>query len=177
MYLDGSETSRLWIRKLEVSDRTIWESFFENNPSLPFLGLNLALDKKDQSIDWIEWQLRRYEQHKFGHHALIDKKSNRFIGQCGLLTQEIDNQTEIELGYHILPDYWGKGYATEAATKFWDYAFENDVCDSLISIIDIRNKASQKVAEKLGMKNIKQVAYHTLNVFLYRIDKADYHSL
>ncbi|MCB2218835.1 MAG: GNAT family N-acetyltransferase [Bacteroidetes bacterium] len=176
MYLDGSETSRLWIRKLEVSDRAIWESFFENNPSLPFLGLDLTLDTKAQSKDWIERQLRRYEQHKFGHHALIDKKSNQFIGQCGLLTQEIDNQTEIELGYHILPDYWGKGYATEAATKFRNYAFENDVCDSLISIIDIRNKASQKVAEKLGMNNTRQLTYCNLDVFLYRIDKSDFQS-
>ncbi len=174
MYLDGSETKRLVIRKLEISDIAVWESFFENNASLAFLGLDLSIDNKAQAKDWIERQLWRYENNKYGHHALIDKQSNTFIGQCGLLTQEIDNKIETEIGYHILPKYWGKGYATEAAKKFRDYAFSNNLCKSLISIIDIRNIASQKVAEKNGMKNTKQVRYYNLDVFVYRITRQEY---
>jgi RimJ/RimL family protein N-acetyltransferase len=173
MYLNGSETNRLFIRKLENSDIPIWETFFENNNSLPYLGLDLTLSYKEQSKDWIEHQLWRYENNKFGHHALINKQTNKFIGQCGLLTQEIDKKTEIEIGYHILPEYWGNGYATEAAQKFRDFAFENDVSKSLISIIDIGNIASQKVAEKNGMTNTKQVKLYGLDVFIYRINKRD----
>ncbi|WP_445589469.1 GNAT family N-acetyltransferase [Sunxiuqinia sp. A32] len=171
MYLDGAETERLRIRKLELSDIAIWESFFENNDYLPYLGLDLSSDKKAQAKEWIEIQLRRYQEKRYGHHALIDKQTNQFIGQCGLLTQEIDGKTEIEIGYHILPAYWGKGYATEAANKFRDYAFQNNLCNSLISIIDIRNIASQKVAEKNGMRKTRQIKYHGLDVFIYRIDK------
>ncbi|MBI9036524.1 MAG: GNAT family N-acetyltransferase [Bacteroidales bacterium] len=177
MYLDGSETNRLLIRKLEVSDIAIWETFFENNNFLPFLGLDLTLNKKTQSKNWIERQLWRYENNKFGHHALIDKQTNNLIGQCGLLTQEIDNKIETEIGYHIIPEYWGKGYATEAAKKFRDYAFEKDLCNSLISIIDIRNIASQKVAEKNGMRKTKQVRYNSLDVYIYRIEKDEYKNL
>ncbi|MDE5422478.1 GNAT family N-acetyltransferase [Ancylomarina sp. DW003] len=177
MYLDGSETKRLLIRKLEVSDIPIWESFFENNPFLPFLGLDLSLDIKAQSKDWIERQLWRYENNKYGHHALIDKQTNKFIGQCGLLTQEIDNKIETEIGYHIIPEYWGKGYATEAARKFRDYAFENNLCNSLVSIIDVRNIVSQKVAEKNGMKRTKQLKYFNLDVYIYRIEREEYESI
>ena len=54
MYLDGIETARLKFRKLEMSDAGVWEKFFENNPNLEFLGLDLLLDKKAQSIDWID---------------------------------------------------------------------------------------------------------------------------
>lgn len=176
MYLDGSETSRLLIRKLDVSDIAIWESFFVKNSSLPFLGLDLSLDVKTQSKDWIERQLWRYENNKFGHHALINKQTNQFIGQCGLLTQEIDGKNEIEIGYHILPEFWSMGYATEAAQKFRDYAFENHLCNSLISIIDIRNKASQKVAHKNGMRKSKQIRYYNLDVYIYRISKEEYKS-
>ncbi|TAJ12794.1 N-acetyltransferase [Marinilabiliaceae bacterium JC017] len=174
MYLDGAETNRLLIRKLEPSDIAIWETFFENNNSLPFLGLDLTMDNKAQAKDWIERQLWRYENNKYGHHALIDKQTNKFIGQCGLLTQEINHQTAIEIGYHILPEYWGMGYATEAAKKFRDYAFENNLSDSLISIIDVRNIASQKVAEKIKMKRDKQASYFNLDVYIYRIDKEEW---
>lgn len=174
MYLDGTETNRLLIRKLELSDIAIWETFFENNSSLPFLGLDLTMTNKAQAKNWIERQLWRYENNKYGHHALIDKQTNKFIGQCGLLTQEINNQTAIEIGYHILPEYWGMGYATEAAKTFRDYAFENNLSDSLVSIIDVRNIASQKVAEKIKMKRDKQATYYNLDVYIYRIDKDEY---
>ena len=177
MYLHGSETKRLFIRKLGIADIPVWEAFFENNPFLPYLGLDLTMDNKAQSTDWIKRQLWRYENNKYGHHALIDKQTNKFIGQCGLLTQEIDNKIEIEIGYHIIPDYWGMGYATEAAMKFRDYAFERDLCDSLISIIDVRNVVSQKVAEKNGMKKTKQVNYYNLDVYVYRIRKDEYKGL
>jgi len=177
MYLDGSETKRLLIRKLEVTDIAIWESFFENNIYLPYLGLDLTLNNKAQSKDWIERQLWRYENNKYGHHALIDKQTNKFIGQCGLLTQEIDHKSETEIGYHIIPEYWSKGYATEAAKKFLDYAFERDLCNSLISIIDIRNVASQNVAKKNGMRKTRKIKYNNLDVYIYRIEKDDYKSI
>lgn len=174
MYLEGADTKRLLIRPLRNSDISIWASFFENNPFLEFLGLDLSLEKEAQAKDWIERQLWRYKNNKYGHHALIDKQSNKFIGQCGLLSQEIENKIEIEIGYHIIPEYWGRGYATEAAKRFRDYAFEKNLCNSLISIIDIRNTASQKVAGKIGMKKTKQLRYSNLDVYVYRIGKNNY---
>lgn len=170
-YLDGLETQRLITRRLELSDIPVWEAFFENNPSLPLLGLDLSLNKHEQSADWIKRQLQRYENNKFGHQALIDKESNAFIGQCGLLTQEVEGKTEIEIGYHILPAYWGKGYATEAASKFRDFAFDNDISTSLISVIDVRNVMSQHVAEKIGMQNSGQLRLYGLDVYIFRIEK------
>jgi [ribosomal protein S5]-alanine N-acetyltransferase len=170
MYLTGTKTDRLSIRALEFSDITAWESFFDNNPALPYLGLDLSKNKQEQSQEWIQWQLKRYDENRYGHHALIHQQTNELIGQCGLLSQEIDGKKEIEIGYHILPKYWGHGYATEAAKKFRDYAFENKISDSLISVIDIRNKASQNVAKKIGMTNEKQIKYFDLDVFIYRIN-------
>ena len=174
MYLDGITTKRLKTRKLELSDITIWEKFFENNNSLPYLGIDLSKDNRTQSKEWIERQLWRYENNKFGHQALIERKTNNFVGQCGLLTQQIDNKIETEIAYHIIPEYWGLGFATEAAKEFRDYAFRNDLCNSLISVIDVRNIASQKVAKKNGMKVSMQTKYNDLNVYVYRINKDEW---
>lgn len=169
MYLHGRETTRLRFRTLQKSDIITWEKFFENNPNIEFLGLDLSLDIKEQSKDWIERQLSRYEEHSYGHHALIDKETGEFIGQCGLLKQQIEEIKEIEIGYHILPGHWGKGYATEAAMKVRDYAIENKVCKSLISIIDNRNIKSQKVAKKIGMKADRRMHLYGLEVILFRM--------
>jgi len=169
MYLNGVETDRLKIRSLELSDIPIWEIFFENNPSLPFLGLDLSLDNKQQSKAWIKRQLERYATNLYGHHALILKETNEFVGQCGLLAQTVDGIKEIEIGYHVLPKYWGNGFATESAIQFRDYAFKKKISDSLISVIDIRNIASQNVAKKLGMLKDKQTKLFGLDVFIYRI--------
>lgn len=174
MYLNGASTSRLEIRPLKLSDIPVWETFFENNPSLPYLGLNLRLNKRDQSTSWVKRQLERYDKGLYGHHALIHKESKKFIGQCGLLRQEIEGKKELEIGYHILPQYWGKGYATEAALKFRDYAFENKLNDTLISVIDIRNIASQNVARKIGMQKGEQIRCFNLDVLIFRIQISEW---
>lgn len=171
MYPFNRTTSRLQIRALRKEDSSWWQEFFQNNPSLPFLGIDLSPGPEEQAKSWIQYQLDRYDSGRFGHHALIEKASGEFIGQCGLLSQEINGQQVLEVGYHILPKYWGKGYATEAAMKFRDYAFESDLCEQLVSIIDTRNVASQRVAEKNGMRRGDQVSYHGLDVFVYTIDR------
>ena len=155
-----------------IAQRNFKPEALENNPSLPFLGIDLSLDIESQAIEWIDIQLSRYQNNRFGHKALINKQTNEFVGQCGLLTQEVEGEVKIEIGYHILPKYWGNGYATEAARSFRDYAFNNKISNSLISIIDVRNIASQKVATKIGMNKTKQIRYFGLDVYVYRIDKA-----
>lgn len=170
MYLNDIETERLRFRKLQKSDVNTWEKFFENNPNLEFLGLDLSLDKNAQSMDWIERQLLRYNENRFGHYALISKEKGVFIGQCGMLKQEIEGETEIEIAYHLLPEHWGNGYATEAAKKIRDYAIEHKICESLISIIDVRNMRSQRVAKKLGMKAGKRMQLFGLEVILFRMN-------
>jgi ribosomal-protein-alanine N-acetyltransferase len=44
------------------------------------------------------------------------KKTKRFVGQCGILVQTIENVERLEFGYAILPEFWNKGFVSEAAT-------------------------------------------------------------
>ncbi|MBI9062960.1 MAG: GNAT family N-acetyltransferase [Marinilabiliaceae bacterium] len=171
MYFNGKTSARLNYRQLALSDIAKWQHFFEDEASLEYLGLDLSLDKAQQARDWIGRQLWRYENQAYGHHALIEKETGCFIGQCGLLTQEVEGRQELEIGYHLFKEYRGQGYATEAALAFRDYAFENTQAPSLISIIDVRNSASQKVAQKMGMVKTEQVRYYSLDVYIYRIQR------
>ncbi len=104
-------------------------------------------------------------------NALISKESGKLIGNCRLLIQNVDKISELEIGYSLLPEFWNKGLATEAAKKCRDYAFEKNVSNSIISIISFTNKSSEMVAIKNGMKADKLTAYNGNKVTIYRIKK------
>ena len=177
MYANGKSTNRLFIRKLERSDISAWKEFFINNPSLPYLGIDISKSPEENAKEWIEFQFKRYAENRYGHHALISKETGGFLGMCGLLTQSIDDKQEIEIGYSLLPKYWGNGYATEAARFFRDFGFEHEKLDHIISVIDIRNMASQKVAENNGMARNRQIKYHDLDVYIYQVTMIDWNRL
>jgi RimJ/RimL family protein N-acetyltransferase len=171
IYKDHLESDRLLTRKLTSNDSEIWSDFFRDKEAIEFLPDPGISSVEERAKLWIDKQLNRYADHQFGLQALIDKKTNQFIGQCGLLKQIIDGQTEIEVGYHIFKKYWGQGYAPEAAKLFINYAFQNNITNSVTSIINIKNIKSQRVADKNSLKKEKQTMWSGLDVFIYRIDK------
>ena len=174
MYADGKSTKRLLIRKVVESDIDIWKNFFIDNPSLPYLGLDLTKSPYDNAKDWVEFQFKRYEESRYGHHVLVEKDTGEFVGMCGLLTQMVEEKKEIEIGYSLLKKYWGRGYASEAAKFFRDFGFEHEKLDQLISVIDIRNIPSQKVAVRNGMFIDRQIKYHDLDVYIYQITQDEW---
>ena len=107
-------------------------------------------------------------------NALIEKQRGTLIGHCGLLVQTVDDILELEIGYSLLPAFWGRGYAHEAAKKCQDFAFNNKLAESLISIISKTNIPSQSVATRNGMTIEKSTNYNGNEVFIYRISNRDW---
>lgn len=169
--LEGQETERLKFRLLKESDFDKWLVFFRDSGAAGFLGILGLKTPEEQCRKWFEIAFNRYKNDLGGMNALIDKSSGEFIGQSGLLVQEVDGQSELEVSYSIMPQFWNKGYATEAATKCRNYAFEKDYAQSLISIIHVDNLQSQSVALKNGMSKSRQTIFKKMPVNIYRIDK------
>jgi [ribosomal protein S5]-alanine N-acetyltransferase len=168
LYHQHLQSDRLRTRFLTPDDATAWLEFFRDSRAVelfPDFGLATAEEKAHY---WINRQVQRYHDKRYGLQALVHKQTSELIGQCGLLQQEVDGQQELEVGYHILPRYWGHGYAPEAARLFIHYALDNHLADSVISIIDIRNLKSQRVAEKNGLLREKQTRWSDLDVYIYR---------
>ncbi len=103
--------------------------------------------------------------------AFVEKETNTLIGWGGLLVQVVDGTEELEVGYSLLPAFWGRGYATEAARRCVELAFEKELTTSVISIIQIHNGPSQRVAERNGLVRERQTTYHGNPVFIYRIQR------
>lgn len=102
-----------------------------------------------EALAWIRWNLDNYGRDGFGLWILHDL-AGTFVGDCGLTWQIIDGVTDLEVGYHVLPQFQGLGLATEAARASRALAEERGI-KRLIAIIHPDNRASQRVAEKTGL--------------------------
>jgi ribosomal-protein-alanine N-acetyltransferase len=173
MYHQTYQTERLSIRLLTKEDITTWTKFFDDPIHLKHLPLppQPGMSNYEKAEFWVEKQFARYKEDRFGLMALVNKETNEMIGMCGLLSQELDGEKVLEVGYHLLYPYWGKGYASEAAAFFKDLAFKNNYATELVSIIDEGNIPSENVAKRNGMKWWKATTYQNLSVNIYRIIK------
>ena len=169
LLLQGRQTERLIFRKLHLDDFETWLPFHQNPLSTRYWN-GLPTDPMIACQEQFDRVFERYQKGLGGMNALIEKSSKTLIGMCGLLVQTVDGVEELEIGYSILPKYWKNGYATEAAVRCRDYAFENNLSESLISIIHVNNLPSQKVALKVGMHLKKTTSYKSNPVHIYQVD-------
>ena len=110
--LEGQETERLKFRLLKESDVDEWVELFTDNDVSKVLGMDKIGTPKEQCEKWFEWTFDRYKNNLGGQNILINKSTNKIIGQSGLLVREIDGIKEIEVAYSILPSFRQKGFAT-----------------------------------------------------------------
>ncbi|WP_400072489.1 GNAT family N-acetyltransferase [Zobellia russellii] len=168
LLLEGKETQRLLFRKVIPSDFDLWLPFHEDKRSNQFWE-GLPKDPKIACQQQFDYIFERYENNLGGMNALISKSTGEFIGLCGLLKQTVDGIEELEIGYSILPKYWRQGYASEAALACKTYTKHSQLTDSLISIIQVDNIPSQKVALTNGMYLDKTTTYHNNTVHIFRV--------
>lgn len=172
--LEGQKTKRLLFRRITEHDFEIWLEFCKYPDSLKYIFSQEQLKVEDpieRCRMWFNKVFHRYENGLGGMNALVDKQTGEFVGQCGLLIQTIDDIEELEIGYSIMPSYRGKGFASEAANRCKEFAFENDYTTSLISVIVPENLDSIKVAMNNGMKLSKTTISNGDLVNIYRVNK------
>ena len=165
--LTGQETERLKFGKLQPDDFDTWLPMFKADNIAKFLDLDPKASESELCTLWFDKAFHRHENDLGGMNVLIDKTTNRLVGQCGLLVQTIEEVERLEIGYSLLPEFWGRGYASEAALKCKNYAFEHDFSDVLMSMVHVDNISSEKVALRNGMEFEKKIK--DFNVF--SIDK------
>ncbi len=161
------ETKRLILREMTLYDVDDLLAIFSDPETMQFYPQPFD---RQMTQTWIERNIQRYAHHGFGLWALILKENGKLIGDCGLVIQEVDDVEEIEIGYHLCRNLWGKGLATEAAQTCRDYGFNQLGFDRLISLINPANIASRRVAEKNGMRLIKEIEWRNKPTCIYAVD-------
>ncbi|HWA91695.1 MAG TPA: GNAT family N-acetyltransferase [Rhizomicrobium sp.] len=139
------ETERLTLRGWRPEDFEALAAIHGDPKVMIFLGGVQERNDAWRSLASLagHWALRGY-----GKWAVTRKSDRAMLGRVGLINPE--GWPGIELGWTLGSQYWGQGYATEAARAGMDYAFLTQPIDRLISCIDPDNIASQAVAKRLG---------------------------
>jgi RimJ/RimL family protein N-acetyltransferase len=163
------ETARLILRSMHATDMDDLLLIF-SDPKV-MAAFDSAPFDRSQMAHWLNRNLDHQVQYGFGLFSVILKTDQALIGDCGLEMMEVDGGQAAELGYDFRSDYWNQGLATEAATAVRDYAFQTLGLPQLISLIRIQNRASQRVAEKIGMRRISEFTRYGYQYWKYAIDR------
>jgi RimJ/RimL family protein N-acetyltransferase len=153
------ETERLTLREYRLDDIDAAAEMFGDPVHMRYYPHPFS---RQESLEWIERNLTRYEDDGFGLWVVEPRDTGEFIGNVGLTIQVVDDVEEVEVGWHITPSLWGHGYAPEAAAACRDYAFAELGMQRLIAITGVDNLPSQRVAEKIGMHVEKQSLFKGL---------------
>jgi len=166
------ETHRLRLRLTKESDLDDLLKIF-SAPKV-MAAFNEHPFTRQQMANWLKRNLSHQEQHGYGLCAVELKDEGALIGNCGLEHMEMDGIEIAELGYDFRSDYWNQGYATEAAAAVRDYAFNELSLPSLISLIRVGNRASQRVSEKTGMRFVEEIERNGIRYWKYAICNPQY---
>jgi RimJ/RimL family protein N-acetyltransferase len=144
------ETERLVLRQPRLEDAEAARGYLSDPEVLRFpADVQLELDPLDVVRDWLE----RGRANGFCHYAVERREDGRFLGRVGIIVwdtrgwrsstlAEAGAHAQPELGWALAREYWGRGYATEAAGAVRDCAHSELGIERVISLIQPDNVAS-----------------------------------
>jgi ribosomal-protein-alanine N-acetyltransferase len=162
------ETTRLRMRQMTNDDLPGLLSVFGDVEVMRFYP---APFDQQRMQEWLDWNQRSYTNFGYGLWCLLLRATGEVIGDCGLVNQGVDGVEEIEIGYHVRRDLWGRGLATEAASACRDYGFDVLGRQRLVSLIDPQNVASRRVAEKVGMRLRREALWKNKPTCIYAVER------
>ncbi len=141
-------TERLLLRTYTREDLPLFAAL--NADPRVYATLGGAPLSRQHSDEIAEWAQECYVTDRLGLLAVERREDGAFLGMCGLHHQE-SYPDEVEVGWRFAYEYWGNGYATEAAQGWLAYGFTTLSLPRIISITDTDNVRSLAVMRRLGL--------------------------
>lgn len=152
------ESERLLIRPFKLGDEA---AMFElnSNPTVQKYTGDTLIKTLKQAKDTLENVVfKDYKKYGYGRLAVIYKPDNKLIGFTGIKYLP-EASGESDLGFRFLPEYWGKGIATESSKMSLEYGFKTLNLKKIIGFSEVENVASTRVLQKVGF-HITKVDYY-----------------
>ena len=175
--LKNLTTERLFLRNYEMNDLQNFHSLYSNSEVLNFSN-NIPHEDISESKKILSVIIKNYSDNKSSVKALFLKSNKCYIGEAGVFSYNESNKRAV-IGYNILPDYWGKGYATEITKELVRVLFFDNQLERIEALVMSGNNASIKVLEKNGficegrLRNFSFVNQEFKDVFYYGLIKSD----
>lgn len=165
------ETERLILRKFDLNDTDFIIALLNSEGWLKYIG-DRNVKTTEQAIGYLEnGPLKVYKNNDYGLYLVALKPGAVPVGMCGLVKR--DYLDHLDIGFSYLPEYNGKGYAFEMASKVLQFAFEKLGKEKIQAITIPGNAPSIKLLEKLGLKYEQTITTPDSNeeLLLYGIEK------
>jgi RimJ/RimL family protein N-acetyltransferase len=151
------DTQRLVLRRLQLSDAEFILRLVNEPSWLRFIGDKNVHDLDDARRYLCEGPLYMYERFGFGLFRVELKSSGVPVGMCGLLKR--DTLVDVDIGYALLPQFWGQGYAYESVAAVLAYGHRSLGLQRIVAITSPDNDSSIRVLDKAGMKFERQLEF------------------
>ena len=145
------ETGRLVLRRLTVEDAPFLLRLLNEPSWLRFIGDRGVRTLDDARKYVLEGPIDMYERLGFGLYAVtLEEDEKAPLGICGLVKRA--GLDDVDIGFALLPEFWGKGYAYEAASAVMAYAKEVVGLTRVVAITSLDNESSARLLEKIGLR-------------------------
>ena len=153
------ETDRLILRQWIPSDVPDFRKMGRCDEVMKYFPKKLSEEESDHLASKLSSLIA---ERGWGLWAVEEKASKRFTGFTGLhyTPDDLPFSPALEIGYRFSKDYWGKGFATEAASRVLDFAFRELKVEEIVSFTSVTNVPSQRVMERIGLINSKSNFLH-----------------
>ena len=143
-------TQRLLVRPITIDDAPFILTLLNEPSFLRYIGDKQVRTVEDARQYILNGPVASYEQHGFGLCLMELKESHTPVGMCGILKR--DGLPDPDIGFALIPDFWNKGLAFEAATAVLKDARERLKLDRILAITSLDNDASINLLERLGFR-------------------------
>ena len=162
----GPVTDRLELRALTVDDAEAVLTFNSNPEVMRWTG-EPPMTSLQQAQDLLA-SYPDFDTVGYGRWGCVLKEEQKLIGFCGL--KYLHDLDIVDVRYRLLPKYWGRGLATEAALATVQHGFDVLNLDQIIGLVLPQNAASIRVLEKIGMRLEEEFDYDGHQTLRYVLD-------
>ncbi len=160
------ESSRLVFRKMKSSDKANYFKLAKDKKVMRYItGKGLSEQEAEERFEKV---LEENSMHtETGFFSALNKKNNNFLG---LIKFVYLSDTEVEIGYSLLPENWGIGYATEMVEFMISYGQMINKVRTLIAYVAPENLRSQKLLGKFGFQLYKEGLVNNLPTMYFKLE-------
>lgn len=167
------QTERIFLRELDPSTDAGFILQLVNTPLwLVYIGDRGVKTLEDATKYILDGPVKSYRENGFGLWLIVRRQDNIPVGICGLIKREILEY--VDIGFAMMPEFEGRGYAFEAARATLQFAREQLRLPKLVAITAPENRRSMQLLEKLGFEFEKMIAAPASKEML-KVFKMDFH--
>ncbi|GII59900.1 N-acetyltransferase [Planotetraspora thailandica] len=174
------ETSRLILRQPTEDDLDPLAAVNADPRVMRFIG-NGTVRSRQQTADGLARARQEWDERGHGMFSVVIRESGRFAGWVALTEPAFlpEILPAVEIGWRLGHEFWGRGYATEAARVALRFGFTSCGLERIVSIRHVDNDASKRVMDKLGMTFDREtvVPAYGRPVAVHAIDRGDFDAM